>query len=939
MKITLQPRIIYRIPKFSYQSNLKDCWEELKEAIRFSSDVFYDVIKDTPAEALADLPPNVYLTVWKYFNRARYRCTPYGTFAGVGSFDLAEPKAITVSNTQQVDTFADWTLKDKIAGHSNDRMRLDIWLFANSTYYFTTDAMRYIIYAEDGYEIHENIKDDLVVEILSHCKTPILFKNLMNNLNKELNDQEGYFQLIEEMIQLQMLFISNAPNIIGEDYFQRVKAHALDGPVYQLTRRAYKDGSIDKKAFRHLADLITLLQRIVPVSDIEALSHFRAQFLKKFEGLEIPIMEALDPELGCGYGGLEQAADGDDFIMQFEQRKLKDSDTSKEKLSTAMRGCLTSRQNGMSNILDLEQLKMETTGTAPSLPNTFSTLFSLADGQVWLDHLGGCTANSLIGRFTLNNENINQLARDNAAVETKANPGVLFFDIGYLVGNKIDNINRRSSIYDLQLAILNYDTSTAPLSLRDILISVRNDQVVLRSKSMNQRLVPRLASAYNHTKSDLSLFRLLCDLQYQEIHAHPYFFLKTLFPGQKAYPRVQYKNIVVSPAIWQVKQDELIDENKKSIGIAQCRACLKALGVGRYFKTGFSDMTLCFDTSSDEDIAVFLLYMQKQKTADIEEVLIPDEPVVRDEAGRPFIVQFLMSIFHTEKIYSSLPPPIEADHDAQKKVLPYYAPGSEWLYFEIYCHPQRANMILQTYVTSFVNKHSADLASWFFIRYSENGHHLRVRFLLKDITRGYVLTASFTSMLNPEIATGIVADVKLRIYKREIARYGAELMEQVEEHFHTDSRYVLALLEDESDPGYKYKRCIDLVMAIAAAGIFSDFEITQLIDSFSEAFNREHQVVPADFKMLNQKYQAYCKQQELMLKRQHSEAFSKFSESFILVLKDCAATKRGALLGDLFHMHVNRLFTANQRTHEMVLYYFLNKELRRNAALSAAKDL
>jgi len=37
---------------------------------------------------------------------------------------------------------------------------------------------------------------------------------------------------------------------------------------------------------------------------------------------------------------------------------------------------------------------------------------------------------------------------------------------------------------------------------------------------------------------------------------------------------------------------------------------------------------------------------------------------------------------------------------------------------------------------------------------------------------------------------------------------------------------------------------------------------------------------------------------------------------------------------DLMHMHVNRLFNKDQRTHEMVMYYFLVKEIQRQNAMA-----
>lgn len=82
MKLIINPTIIYRTSKFPLNATLENHWDELKDTIKIASPDFYKVIKDIPKEELTDLAPNISFTIWKYFNRAKYRATPFGTFAG-----------------------------------------------------------------------------------------------------------------------------------------------------------------------------------------------------------------------------------------------------------------------------------------------------------------------------------------------------------------------------------------------------------------------------------------------------------------------------------------------------------------------------------------------------------------------------------------------------------------------------------------------------------------------------------------------------------------------------------------------------------------------------------------------------------------------------------------------------------------------------------------
>ena len=117
MKLNIHPSIIFRTPKFSYQADLASCWDELKEAIAVSSSAFYETIKDVQADDLNNLPSKVSFTIWKYFNRAKYRSTPYGTFASFSflnqAFQTAESKII-INEAQVVHRFIDWPYRNEL---------------------------------------------------------------------------------------------------------------------------------------------------------------------------------------------------------------------------------------------------------------------------------------------------------------------------------------------------------------------------------------------------------------------------------------------------------------------------------------------------------------------------------------------------------------------------------------------------------------------------------------------------------------------------------------------------------------------------------------------------------------------------------------------------------------------------------------------------------
>lgn len=932
MKLNIQPTVIFRTPKFSYQSELVDCWEELKAAIAISSATFYETIKEVKANELKDLPPKVYFTIWKYFNRAKFRSTPYGTFAGFSLLSDAiksSESRIVVEKTQKVRELVDWPYKNNIQLPLAEVLRKNCLIFSNSSYYLTPNSIRYIACTDGIFELAELDQDDFVKQILAACLTPIRLNDLAKQLNLNDAETENLFALLQDMHDLQLVFTNYDPNIIGDDYFERVGLTATaELPKYLIAQRTALSGGINERLLQAIPGLINILHGVMPAKDRDALSQFQIRFKKKFEDQEVPLLLALDPEMGVGYDELEQAGQNSEFITRFNTKPPKKAEA--ENIKTALKTFLTEQNFEKGKTVYLNKLTLIPNQQLAALPNSFSMVMSVHDDLIFIEQIGGATSNALSGRFTMAADDVTQYAKDIAGAEQQANPEVLFFDVAYMVEANVDNVNRRKLIYGHQLSILNFDTSASPLALNDIQISIRGTEIILRSKRLNKRLVPRMASAYNYIRSDLSVFRLLCDLQHQGIQTNLSFPLDTIFPDLDYYPRLQYQNIVLSSNKWRIKKEALLGADQKWLSVANCRSYLSNLGVSEYFKAGISDQTLCFALQNDDDINAFLQYLQKHGSTYIEEMLLPQNSIVVDEAAKPYLAQFVLSIGHGEQIYRGL-----AKTSANAEVTRFFLPGKEWLYFEIYCHQQRGDQILTDVIAPFIFTHTDQVKSWFFIRYNENGNHIRFRIQLNNLRDGQLLTSKLMDNLELFLNSGLVSDVQIKTYKRELERYGSNMIEDVEQHFAVDSEFVLSLLETQTDDFNKYKLCSLLISKIIGSNIIDKLAINKIVRIMSDTFNEEHRLDAADFKQLNNHYQEFRKTEWRALTTAQEQEFDKFSDSFIKILKQCAPENALKLLTDLMHMHVNRLFSKDQRTHEMVMYYFLLKDIQRQNAMKA----
>lgn len=925
--IAIHPKIVYRVPHFSIHETLAGSWNELKSAIAESSPDFYLQIQNVESNDLYSLPPKIFATIWKYFNRAKFRATPYGSFAGVGLFNSedGEEEEIVISNDQQYHHLIDWVITGDIERSVDKMIALDVLIQANGTYYNVGEVIRFIAKTGDSFSLSEVDSHETIFAVLGHCKKSIRLSMLI----ADLNSIPDIMELVAYLISNQLLITSLNPNVIGVDYFKRLSIEANpELPYYTIAERPHIKGRLDKGLLRYLPAAVDILNKINPPVENKRLSEFLARFTKKFEQNEVSLMTALDPELGVGYDDLEQSTFEDSFLSELlavgravEGRKQSLSDSLIKNLLDACNPLIS---------LDLEMLVIANNELS-LLPNTMSALCYSSGENLVIESIGGCSANVLLGRFTTINDELHLFCKELTAIEGNANPEVLFFDIAYQSEDRVDNVNRRKSLSDFQLSILDYDTTEFPLALNDIYISVAAGEVILRSGRLNKRMIPRMATAYNYNRSDLSVFRLLCDLQHQKLNTSLSFSLQALFPHLNYYPRLTFKNIILSTRKWKVS----FDGNKESAK----REFRKILNSGcRFVRHGVSDQTLCFDLAAETDIEILTDVLKKHKTLYLEEMLVNDNGNISDESGSKYMAQFAISLFHKDRIYKGVSKPSAVEK--ADSIIQSFPAGSAWLYYQIFVHNYRADELLITDIADLLNDYRGLIDVFFFIRYNEDGNHIRLRLKVNEVNSLNGLLYGFAQKLNKKLNDGIISDIRICSYQREVQRYGWGRIEALEDFFYHDSQSTLAILALGISTKLKYYYTLQLIEAIRAAELFADLEFEILINSVSTALNKEHRFTSNEFSLLNENYKSFISELPLFQNHEIHFPLTVIVQKLISLLSGCEnAAERQKLFTDLIHMHVNRLHASKQRMHEAVTYYFACKQILRHKRMEKGADL
>lgn len=929
MDLKLLPTIICRTPLFSYEDTLEDKWDDLKEAIKISSKDLYEQIKDTKKEDYDKLPEKVRFSCWKYFNRARFRATPFGPFGSITMVPLSsEGTEVTVEKDPTLHTFTNWIHKDTLLTDLPTLYKNAKFFQANTSVYPCGDQLRYISTLEDGtFEIASIDQQEIVEEVLNLCKTSIAKEKIVEHLIQTHQLELSIIEdLLIQLIELQLLLTDLHPNIIGTDYFKRVglDAPALKEDPYIIAARPLLKGSLSAQQFKVIPEAINFIKDYLPQPVHKPLEDFKRAFQLKFEYREVPLLEALDPEIGIGYNALESSPHTDELV-----ELLKNNRPSQDNEQIPYTPFHQFLLNGIlkGEDIQLEELaKHKLPKYDTRLPNTFSLIIQEIDDQILVQQAGGVTANSLIGRFTLENPHLIRYSKELVRIEEEANPEIIFFDIAYQSEQKVDNVNRRDNLYNYELPLLTWTENEHQLRLDDVYISVKGNEIVLRAKSLAKRIVPRLASAYNYTRSDLSIFRLLCDIQHQHLLTSLTINLNKIFPQLNYYPRVNYKNLVFSPRMWKIDKNILLSGTTP---IEKLRRYLKKTGVPSTFKCFNSDQYLLFNTGSDEDLEFLLQYIKSGKELYITETALPKKSAIKSKQKRPFLSELNIHLHDTTNRYKTVSADLTKINADQRISMI----GQDWLYVEIYIHPLHSNVLLTENISPYLEKVKPNISKWFFIRYPVPSPHIRLRLKLTDPTSFYEAIFQLTKHLSREIESGIISDLQIKNYHREIERYGISTIDQAEHCFWKDSEYTFMLIKNNIDQHTSYRLVLRLLDDLFNQLDIDPKKISAFIKNGGDAFAEEFKVEMKGFKAINELFSHLKKEKvKISLPKKIETAYQTLLKQVSLLLKQTNVNESLQLIRDLVHMHVNRLFTTDQRVHELIIYQIYLKELlaRRN---------
>jgi thiopeptide-type bacteriocin biosynthesis protein len=933
-------------------------------------------------------------TVAKYFNRASFRSTPFGLFS---SFSLVGWNDSSLSNIR-ISEKADLSIKPdfSILANLHEYLRNQgvypgMKLRPNQSLYFTGTDCRYIKSEIAGdneakFSMVSVVRTTLLQKLLKFCKKEQTLETITEFIVKLCGASEDNARIFIQELYAQRILVSDAePNITGTHYSQRLPnsysedkqvnalmdllgnigqtagddnamLHQLNAATkaiinnslvetknpnvyYSVAERNVTQGGLPAIYQEKIMEGIHCLSALCRPYEASELTTFARAFENRYGSCEVPLLQAIDPQYGIGYGDFEEIKDGFSFKKVNGRASGKNTKTVEEASTYLMKELLNEwhqflpagfAQNHIT-ITDEHLESIEPPGGLGQLPPSISVMFRILGDNIVIENAGGSSALALLGRFCYA-PSIHAFARQIAQKEQDMNKDVVFAEIAHLCSLHTANINCRPHLRDYEIPVLTHsDTQEQQqIHLHDIMVSVSNNIIKLRSKRLKKNIIPRLASAYNFTKNVLPVFRFLCDMQYQQLNANYSFSLSTLLPGLNFYPRVQYKSCILQLAEWHINVADLkavynADTNNQP---KLFRQVARKNGYPDMFAYTVFDNFIVFNITNDDDIVFFLEEIKTKTAVVIKEFPFTESTLhAEDTAGKKYISQYVASLYATKPSYSNqnnVNPPVS------RKTLNKAA--KEWLYFKIYCHPISANNILCNHIYPLIAKQdkTGKTKEWFWVRYNDPNHHIRLRIKPASGMTGF-LFETFSSKIQQLIDTGVLQNFKTDTYLQELDRYPAALINTIEAVFKYSSYAVFCFIKNMQGKNLTDDDLlIEAVTALKEILVLFNFDSNQKItfckiqfEAFFKEFGQPKTLKP-ELEMLTKKMNATIanKNGNSFHLKYHRHLKAAIETLYTGIGKKQKSTVE-KLAADIIHMHFNRLFAHQQRYLEMATYFII----------------
>jgi thiopeptide-type bacteriocin biosynthesis protein len=941
--------------------------------------------------------PAVEASAIRYISRMASRPPPFGLFAACGVGEISDRTQLTVPepSTWRRHTRLDGDYLDRVVRDRATELRPRLTFAPNDSMYVIGGRRRYVQSRLDGVERTHHLAEisnstHLQRALAASPAQPVEIAAAVAEGGIELERAQQY---VDELIEAQVLVPELAVTLTGlppldaliadlaavgdddtaailtvvRDELAAIDAEGttadLEGhnKVAELLRglpapdgRARLlqvdstipscDATLASSTVDDVVRGVELLRRIAPARQQNELDLFREAFQERYEEREVPLLEALDGDLGAGFG----SGAGDPAPL------LKDLPRPPADRQVAMgrreQQLLTILLRGLHEVVltsdDLAALSNDNPVTLPVGASAMGSLARTADGpRIIVNFVGGAPGAGLLGRFCHADHVLEAHVR--AHLRAEEAPDVLHAEIVHLPSGLTSNILARPVLRDYEIEWLGRSGAPADrrIAASDLMVSVRNGRFVLRSQRLDRQVLPWLTTAHNWSRRSPAVYRFLAAIQHQGTSSASW----SWGPFEQApfTPRVRHGRLVLALARWGATAPELraLDVKDPVARWQTVQEWRQRRDLPRWICLVDDDNKLAIDLDNVLSVDTFVRLVRNREAALLEELYPGPEDLVAEGPDGKRALELIIPLVNTGPVAPGALP--ARPSSTVRRTFP---PGSEWTTLKLYTGSATADVLLRGSIgplaAALIEQGDADC--WFFLRYGDPRSHLRVRFhgSARPIQEALQRPAS------DALDAGLAHDVQFATYQREIERYGGPDATLVAERlFHADSDATITLLGmfERGDRGLDERWRIGLLgsyVLLRDLGL-SDEQCAAHARRQREAFEREfHADAPLRKAVAARVRKEQPSVEELLSPGEDHPLFAGaavlgqrservrplVAELLTLQASGHLELPLETLASSYVHMWLDRLCRTENRFHEYVIYALLARALEARCA-------
>jgi lantibiotic biosynthesis protein len=716
---------------------------------------------------------------------------------------------------------------------------------------------------------------------------------------------------------------------------------------------------------------LDLLCRFGTTTEPADLTAFREAFNARYDRRRIPLLEALDPEIGVGFG--HEGGDPSPLVRGVHLPRRGGASPQAEGQDAMLLEWLLQSAGAVPDVLRLRPEDLPRDAPFPDrLPESLCIVATVSSasrnalqaGEFEVHVKGGVGpgGGQLFGRFSHADPALYAAMRQLMRTEQTLAGDAICAEIVHAPEGRIGNVLCRPLLRDYDLVYLGRSDAPADRQIpaSDLSVYLEGNELRLWSARLQRRIIPRLTNAHGHRNPRLlPCYRFLCALQQQGGMGVPAFDLGTL--GRLAHiPRVMAGRVVLVTAWWLVPPASMqaIAEADGASRFARVQQVRRDLRLPRWILYEEADQALPVDLDNPLSVDAFVHVARRASRVMLREMYPPpDRLCVEGPEGR-FTHEVMVPLLRTTST-PTLATRSSASIQPIARTEESRPPGSDWLYLKLYGgRAALEDALVRVRQTMAADAAARAFDTWFFVRYADPETHLRVRFHGSPDLLARRLLPEVSQALGDLLAARRVWKIQVDTYERELERYGgAEGMAASEDLFCADSDAVSAIVADPSlaTPADRW-----LVACLGIDALLQDFgmDLTAKRDMLAArvaTFRGDFEIGAKEKDALAKQWRRLRPALESVFRDGDGDAAAAgsgarvkeiFARRSPRIVQVAARLREVARRGDLpvtlddllasyLHMHVNRVLWSWSRQHEFVLYDCLSRSY---AGLAARRD-